>query len=552
VTLTVLVIGGYGTFGGRIVAMLAGTPDLRLIVAGRSRAKASAFCAGRAGLEPACFDRAGAISAQLSALAPHIVIDASGPFQAYGPAPYAMPHACIALGIHYIDLADDAAYVAGITRLAMGAAAAGVFVIAGASSFPALTVAVARMLAAPMARVEAITAGVAPSPRAPLGENVLRAIASYAGRRIDAWRDGGAAQAYGLTEQRRLTIALPGGLPLRRRRFALVEVPETRLMPAVWPGLREVWVGAATRPAVLQAGLVAAAWLVRFRILPGLGWAVPLMLAARRRLRWGAHRGGMVIELRGSDAAGQKRRRRWFMLAEGDTGPLIPAIPAVGLIRRVLAGKAPAAGARAAWQDVSLDDYAPLFAAHGIRTGIRDGGPGPLYARVLGSAWEDLPPPLRAMHDITGTAVAEGWARVDRGRGMLARLAAAVIGFPAAADRVPVRVEFSLRDGVETWTRQFGTRRFASDQYAGTGAEEGLIWERFGRLRFAMALVSEPSRLSLVLCGWRAFGVPLPLFLAPRGTAFESVEDGQFQFHVEISHPLTGLIVRYRGGLTRR
>ena len=29
----------------------------------------------------------------------------------------------------------------------------------------------------------------------------------------------------------------------------------------------------------------------------------------------------------------------------------------------------------------------------------------------------------------------------------------------------------------------------------------------------------------------------------------ESAEDGRFNFHVEISHPLTGLIVRYRGWL---
>jgi hypothetical protein len=29
-------------------------------------------------------------------------------------------------------------------------------------------------------------------------------------------------------------------------------------------------------------------------------------------------------------------------------------------------------------------------------------------------------------------------------------------------------------------------------------------------------------------------------------TFFESAEDGRFNFHVEIGHPLTGLIVRYR------
>jgi hypothetical protein len=42
----------------------------------------------------------------------------------------------------------------------------------------------------------------------------------------------------------------------------------------------------------------------------------------------------------------------------------------------------------------------------------------------------------------------------------------------------------------------------------------------------------------------------MPLFLGPRSKAEESARDGQFCFDVRISHPLTGLIVRYRGQLT--
>ncbi len=64
-----------------------------------------------------------------------------------------------------------------------------------------------------------------------------------------------------------------------------------------------------------------------------------------------------------------------------------------------------------------------------------------------------------------------------------------------------------------------------------------------------MALVSEDDRLKLVLRGWNILGLPLPMWLCPRSTSHESVEDGRFRFHVEISHPLTGLIVRYRGWL---
>src|SRR5690242_2489778 len=40
----VLILGGYGTFGGRLAQLLADEARLTLIIAGRSRAKAQAFC----------------------------------------------------------------------------------------------------------------------------------------------------------------------------------------------------------------------------------------------------------------------------------------------------------------------------------------------------------------------------------------------------------------------------------------------------------------------------------------------------------------------------
>ena len=140
---------------------------------------------------------------------------------------------------------------------------------------------------------------------------------------------------------------------------------------------------------------------------------------------------------------------------------------------------------------------------------------------------------------------------MQRGSGLLARLAAAIIGFPRATADTPVRVEFNAIGEAETWTRTFGNKSFSSGQFAGRGRSERLLCERFGPLTFAMALVPEEGRLRLVLRRWSAFGVPLPMWLGPRSNSHESAEDGRFHFHVEISHPLTGLIVRYRGWLVR-
>ena len=145
--------------------------------------------------------------------------------------------------------------------------------------------------------------------------------------------------------------------------------------------------------------------------------------------------------------------------------------------------------------------------------------------------------------------LAEGRARVERGTGLLARLAGAIVGFPGPAADTPVSVRFERDGAAEIWTRRFGAASFSSRQFAGTGRHAGLLRESFGPLTFAMALVPEGNRLALAFQGWRCLGVPLPPWLAPRSRAFEAETDGRFHFHVEIWHVLTGPIVLYEGWL---
>jgi Domain of unknown function (DUF4166)/Saccharopine dehydrogenase NADP binding domain len=552
----ILVIGGYGTFGGRIVALVEDEPRLTLLVAGRSLPRADAFCrarrTARATLTPVLFDRDGDVAAQLGVLQPEIVVDASGPFQFYGGAPYRVIEACIARGVDYLDLADGSEFVAGVGAFDAAARAAGSFVLSGVSSFPVLTAAVVRRLAAGMARVERIEGGIAPSPFAGVGENVIRAIASYAGRPTTLRRRGADVVAYSFTEQRRFTIAPPGRLPLRSTMFSLVDVPDLRSLTELWPEAEDVWIGAGPVPEILHRALMALAWLVRAKVLPTLSPLAPLMYAATNHLRWGEHRGGMFVAVEGRDKSGAPVARSWHLLAEGDDGPLIPSMAVEALLRRAVAGSSPPPGARAALLDLELADYEALFRRRTIHTGLREetaDRTAPLFARLLGAAWDALPLEVRHMHTVDRIAKAQGRARVDRGTSVLAHLIGHVMGFPKAAADTPVEVEFRAADGAETWTRKFGADRFSSVQIAGEGLSERLLCERFGALTFAMALVVEGGRLSLVMRRWSLFGVPLPLWLCPRSDSYETVEDGRFHFHVEIGHPLAGLIIRYRGWL---
>jgi len=549
----VLVVGGYGVFGGRIVALLEDEPRLTLIVAGRSLPRAEEFVRARrprARLEPAAFDRNANAAVQLAALAPAVVVDASGPFQGYGDGRYGLVEACIAARAHYLDLADGSDFVAGIGVLDAQARAAGVFCLAGASSFPVLTAAVVRRLAKGLQRVDTIRAGIAPLPFGAVGENVIRAIASYAGQRVPLRRSGVASHGVAFAEQMRFTIAPPGRLPVYNRLFSLVDVPDLRVLAELWPEVDSVWMGAAPVPEILHRALIACAHLVRLRLVRSLSPLAPLMHYATNVVRWGEQRGGMFVAVRGRDAAGGTVARSWHLTAEGDDGPMIPAMAVEAVVRALLDGRVPPPGARAAIREVELADYERLFARRSIHTGARDDAvAGPLYERLLGAAVRDLPTQIRDMHDLRGGLVARGTADVVRGRGFIARLVAAVMGFPVTAKQTPVTVRFTAADGVETWTRSFGDRTFSSDQLAGQGRDAQLLRERFGPLTFAMALVVEGGRLSLVLRRWSVLGIPLPLWLGPRMNAYESVENGRFCFHVEIRHALTGLIIRYEGSL---
>lgn len=550
-----LIVGGYGTFGGRIIQLLENEPRLTIVVAGRSLAKAEAWCASRgavaAQLIPAAFDRDGDLTAQLASLSPDTLVDASGPFQAYGEGRYRLIEACIAKRVNYLDLADGSDFVAGVPAFDAAAKRAGLFVLSGVSSFPVLTAAVVRRLSSDMARVDTITGGIAPSPYAGVGENVIRAIAGYAGQPVALVRDCGNAQGHPLTEQVRYTIAPPGRVPLKNTLFSLVDVPDLRALAELWPQAKTIWMGAGPVPEILHRALSGLAWLVRIGLVRSLSPLAPLMYWATNRLRWGEHRGGMFVAVEGADRAGVPLKRSWHLLAEGDDGPLIPSMAVEALVSKALDGCVPVAGARAAVNDLELADYEALFAGRTIYPGFREdtaGSPGePLYANLLGEAWQSLPDEIRAMHDKAKTA--EGRASVERGSNILGRLTAWLVGFPGSGTDIPVRVRFDVDKEEETWTRTFGTHSFSSRQFAGRGRSERLLCERFGLLTFAMALVTGEGRLSLVLRRWSILGLPLPMWLCPRSTSFETVEDGRFRFHVEISHSLTGLIVRYRGWL---
>lgn len=552
----ILILGGYGNFGGRLCQLLVSEQRLSLYIAGRSIEKASAFCKTLppgAIRTPLLFDRNHRLDKVIEKIKPDLLIDASGPFQTYGDDPYRLVKTCIAHAVNYMDFADGSDFVKGISKFDNEAKKHGLYVLSGVSSFPVLTAAVVRHLSIEMHHISSIKGGIAPSPYARVGLNVIRAIAAYSGKKLPLKRNGRASYAYAMTETMRYTICPPGCLPLRNTRFSLVDVPDLQVLPELFPTVNAIWIGAGPVPEILHRILNGLAWLVRLHLIPSLSLFAPLFYLAVNFLRWGEHRGGMFVEVSGQDHSGNACVRSWHMIAEGDDGPLIPCMALEALIRRCLDGQAPVVGARAASRDLELEDYERLFAERSIVTGQRNSSHmnarQRLFPHLLGDAWHTLPPTLQSFHNATTALHATGKASVERGTGWLAALIAKVFRFPKAAQEVPVKFLVLSSHTNERWIRTFGDKSFSSELTLGTGKFDNLLCERFGPFKFGIALVVEDGQLYFVVRNWSIFNLPLPAAWAPAGNSYEFCEDGKFWFNVEITQPFIGTIVIYRGWL---
>lgn len=537
---TVLVLGGYGGFGARLCLRLAGD-GWRVVVAGRNLDKARALAGTMPEAIAARADRNGDLAPVLRQHKPLLVVDAAGPFQG---SHYRVAEACIAHGAHYLDLADARQFVCGIGALDDPARAMNVAVVSGASSVPALSGAVIRELARNLERIHRVDIAISASDRATAGTSVASAILSYVGKPITLRKGGSQVEIAGFQHLSRLRLQ---NHETRRfaRRVALADVPDLSIWPDYLPGRPATLFHAGPEFGFQVLALWLLSWPVRWGWLENLkslaGLLRPLQAVTRH---FSDGRSAMTVELAGHHGTSFVRRR-WELLARDGHGPEIPVLAAQLLARRVASGELEE-GARSAHAELDLADFGQPLEQLGIICETSAKAVTPLYRRVLGKDFDILPEPVRAMHEICGDGGASGEAMVERGSNPLSRLIGWVMRFPPAG-RHALHVSFEEADGRERWTRDFGGQHFRSELAEGGGR----LTERFGPMRFAFDLPVTTAGLDMKIAHWTAFGVPMPLALAPRTTATESVENGLFAFDVAIGLPLAGSIVRYRGTLKR-
>jgi len=377
----VLVIGGYGFFGRRLVQRLAHQPDLHVQVAGRSAAEARRLVdllrpRARACLSSLALDTASAAWPQdLCQLAPRVVVHTAGPFQGQD---YRVAQACIAAGAHYIDLADARAFVTGIGSLDTLAAAAGVAVTSGASSVPALSGAVADHLARGLDPVSFIDIGISPGNRTERGLSTIQAILSYCGQPLPecvhpapeyrghppcgsqppwggpAPADTGRGPSFGWLGSHRHAYPAPVG----SRLLSPCDVPDLALLPARFAGTPSVRFSAGLELAFLHRGMNTMAWMTRLGLVADwsahAGW---LKRAADWFKTWGSEAGAMHVSVAGRTSAGTQATRTWHLVATQGDGPYVPTLAAAALVRKFAAGELPFVGARPCLGVLTLEDF---------------------------------------------------------------------------------------------------------------------------------------------------------------------------------------------------
>lgn len=361
-TFRVLVIGGYGFFGRRLVDRLAQRPGLSVIVAGRSAAQAQSLvhrlhASAQAELCATSLDaQSPSFEQTLATWAPDAVIHTCGPFQGQG---YGVAQACIRQRAHYIDLADGRDFVVGISALDAAAKAAGVLVTSGASSVPALSSAAADHLARGMARVDHIDIGISPGNRTERGLATIQGILSYCGQPV-AHADGSSVTGWGHAYRQRYRS------PVGSRLLSPCDVPDLALLPARYPGTPRIRFGAGLELAFLHRGMNLMAAAARLGLVNN--WASHAALLKRSAdlfKRWGSDAGAMHVHVDGVDSQGAAMHRRWQLLATNGHGPFVPTLAAAALVDK-LASKAPMrVGAQACMGLLTLDDFAQ--AARGLR-----------------------------------------------------------------------------------------------------------------------------------------------------------------------------------------
>jgi saccharopine dehydrogenase-like NADP-dependent oxidoreductase len=556
---SVLVIGGSGVFGSHLCRRLARLGLFQIIVGGRSAKKSAALLAELNLIDLECRARFASVNrsvvtaAQLKELGSVALIDAAGPFQGND---YRLPEAAIEAGIHYIDLADARAFVGGIGALDEKAKAAGVAVLSGASSTPAISGAILRDLTAGWQSIDRIWVSIVPGSRGDVnsrridppmpGRSVIEAILSWTGERVRVFDDGRWQTRYGWSGIRKVNLGSLGW-----RRASLAETPDLDVLVEDFQPRISARFHAGLELGLMHNGMRILSAMRCRGLLPRLTLLAGVMTRPAQFLgRFGTDTGGMVVEAEGLDANGHAVRAEAQLTATNGHGPVIPSLAAVALLKQIAEGKLTFRGASHAGRILKAEEIMCLVPDLSIRLTTETPPRGkPLFRQVLGNSFDMMPSATQKLHRGAPAIFGEGRADIEAPDNMTGRLISSLFRFPRPGKDVPVSVLVEQTETGERWLRRYPGRDMLSFM-GNPGSNAQTLEERFGWLSFRMNIIAHADGLDMEMVSARCCALKLPKFVTPRITASERTDtSNRHLFDVSIRLPLIGRIVRYEGWL---
>lgn len=361
----ILILGGYGTFGGRISRALC-LKGHHVMINGRNKEKAENLKAEILGdkadalVEVACFDVFSELYEQLNHIKPSLVIHTCGPFQGQDTL---IAETVIKAGIHYIDLADGREYVQDMLKLDALAKSNNVIAITAASTVPTLSSAVLKHFQQEhgIKSFQSVKMGISPGQKTDRGLATSRAVLSYIGKPLRSWR-GSDKTKYGWQDT--YLQKYPG---LRNRLMGNCEVADLDLLPDYFV-IEKLQFSAGMESKLLHTGIWLSSWLVRLGLPLNLGKRAGFWL---RLSRWfdflGTEDGGMHVAIEALNSQDQITHKTWYIIAKNNDGPQIPCVPAIIMAEKLLA-KDIRSGVKACINFISLDEYLNELKPYDVET----------------------------------------------------------------------------------------------------------------------------------------------------------------------------------------
>ena len=135
--------------------------------------------------------------------------------------------------------------------------------------------------------------------------------------------------------------------------------------------------------------------------------------------------------------------------------------------------------------------------------------------------------------------------------GCFGRHLARKLGVPVDGGQHQLQVNISHQvDGMH-WDRCFDNTSFMRSLFYPVGALPDGYWiEDTGPLQMRLSVDVKDGGWHWRCLEMRLFGWRLPLWLFPNSSAFKTIKQGQYKFHVGFSLPYFGTVLSYSGALS--